>query len=214
MDSAHLRLSKIAVFLPGASQPLFRIPRLEVAAGKPLLIHGPSGRGKTTLLHLMAGLCLPSEGDVFVGEDNLRFLSDERRCDLRREKFGIIFQRLNLLDHLTPLENTLLTAPPHTKPEQAREILQRLGLAHCTDSRTAFLSLGEQQRCAVARVLVARPRIVLADEPTSSLDAANTDTVIQALLQLPESPTLVIVSHDARIRGLFPRRLTFEELCA
>lgn len=208
----NIKLSQVAVLLPQARFPLFQIPSLEISPGSQVLVYGPSGRGKTTLLHLIAGLMDPSEGYVFLGKDNLRFLSDEERSRLRRHAISMVFQKLNLLDHLTALENVLLTLPKgRDHKEEAFQALKTLGVEKLADVFTGNLSLGEQQRIAVARVLASRPKIVLADEPTSSLDAANAGIVADALLSLPGNPTVVFVSHDERLRHRFSTRYDFEE---
>src|SRR5690349_16260449 len=107
-----IRLSGISVHLPPGNALLFRIPTLEIAFGSRVLMQGPSGKGKTTLLHLMAGLFAPTEGFVHVGDRNLKYLSDAELCRMRRGHYGIIFQKLNLLEHLSALENVLLAVPP------------------------------------------------------------------------------------------------------
>ena len=207
-----VRLAKLSVTLPSGN-PLFTLRPTEFRAGEQVLIQGPSGKGKTTLLHLIAGLFLPSDGYVFVDGQNLSFLSDEARCDLRRQAFGIVFQRLNLLDHLTALENVLLGLPAKEESEAvAMEALQALGMAGFAEQYAAFLSLGEQQRIAVARVVAQRPKIVLADEPTSGLDELNSEAVINSLLNLSDRPTLIVVSHDTRLRPKFQRVIDFEEM--
>jgi ABC-type lipoprotein export system ATPase subunit len=206
-----IRLSAVKVRLPPDDRPLFHIPALEIPHGSKVLIHGPSGKGKTTLLHLMAGLFLPSEGYVYVGEHNLKSLSDEQRCRLRRQHFGMVFQKLNLIDHLTALENVLLTLSAQSGPAAAGEALRQVGLETYASHRTAVLSLGEQQRVAVARVIAARPSILLADEPTSSLDAVNARAVLEALWGVPGNPTMIVVSHDERIRTRFDRVIAFED---
>lgn len=209
-----VRLAKLSVTLP-SGKTLFTLRPTEFSAGEKVLIQGPSGRGKTTLLHLIAGLFLPNEGYVFVEGQNLSFLSDEARCGLRKKAFGIIFQRLNLLDHLTALENVLLGLPSKEESEAAAmEALQSLGMAGFAEQYAAHLSLGEQQRIAVARVVAQRPKIVLADEPTSGLDELNSEAVINSLLNLPDRPTLIVVSHDTRLRKKFQRVLDFEEMMA
>ena len=211
----NIKLSSIRVFLPERQKPLFEVPQLEIASGTRLLIQGASGKGKTTLLHLIAGLFPPTDGYVFLGEQNSRFLSDDQLCRLRRENFGIIFQRLNLIDHLTALENVCLTLPrslsKRTALEKALAALKRVGIDPLRDVRTANLSLGEQQRVAVARVLAAEPKVILADEPTSSLDAANAQLVMEGLLAVPGNPTLITVSHDERLRPYFSQTKNFEE---
>ena len=107
-----IRLSSVLVRLPSTDTVLFRIGAFEIPAGSRVLLQAPSGKGKTTFLHLVAGLFQPEEGYVFVGEKDLRFLSDEERCQMRRKHFGMVFQQLNLLDHLTAEENVLLTLSP------------------------------------------------------------------------------------------------------
>ena len=210
-----LRISGVRLFLPGAKLPLFAIPSLEIASGERVLIHGPSGAGKSTLLHLLAGLFPAPEGDVFVGDTRLGSLSDAARAALRRGTMGIVFQQLNLIAYLTAVENVVLGgSAAKAEPDRARAALDRLGCRALADERTDRLSLGEQQRIAVARCLYAGPRVVLADEPTSSLDAVNAEAVADALFALPGNPTIVTVSHDDRLKERFPRRLAFADWTA
>lgn len=209
----ELRFNDIEVVLPGKDTPLFTVPKFTIPAGQKLLIYGPSGKGKTTLLHLMAGLFLPHQGYVYVDGENIRFLSDHARSHLRRKFFGIVFQRLNLIDHLNALENVLLALDPAASSVPfAKTALEQLGMGTMLHERVANLSLGEQQRVAVARVTAKQPRIILCDEPTSSLDAANANRVMDAILEVPGNPTTVVVSHDERIRNRFPHNLNFDEL--
>jgi ABC-type lipoprotein export system ATPase subunit len=204
-----IKLSEIKVMLPGSRTALFQIPSLEITTGEKVLIEGPSGIGKTTLIHLIAGLFAPDDGYVFLGESNLKFLTDDQRCELRRKKVGIIFQNLNLLDHLTAVENITLTATGKDVRPRAIAALRQLNIEALADVRTAALSLGEQQRVAVARILTQSPEVILADEPTSSLDDKNAQLVLQSLLSVPHA-TLVMVSHDYRMKSHFSRVLDFE----
>ncbi|MBC7692322.1 MAG: ATP-binding cassette domain-containing protein [Methylotenera sp.] len=207
-----IRLEKIQVRLPEAAKFLFEIRSLEILFGSRVLIQGPSGRGKTTLLHLLAGLFLPDSGTVRIGEHTLSSLSDRQRSDLRKNHFGIIFQRLNLFEHLTAHENVLLGL--HSAPDaslKATRALEQVGMSHLSSQQSGSMSLGEQQRVAVARVLATLPDIVLADEPTSSLDDANTDLILNSLFQATEGKTLIVVSHDHRIEKFFTKRLNFDE---
>lgn len=210
-----IRLSNIEVRLPSSGRLLFRIGAYGVASGARVLVEGASGLGKTTLLHLIAGLFLPDSGEVHVGPHVVHALSDEARCRLRRRHIGLIFQRLNLLDHLTACENVLLGLPPgRSSTAIARAALERLGMTSLAHARSASLSLGEQQRVAVARVVAARPDVILADEPTSSLDRANADAVMDALFETAAGRTLVVVSHDQRLRSRFDRVADFAEVIA
>jgi ABC-type lipoprotein export system ATPase subunit len=206
----EIEFNKVRVRLPGAKKDLFAIPELSIASGEKVLISGPSGRGKTTLLHLIAGLLIPDQGVVRVGGLELARLPEASRAQFRREKMGLIFQRLNLLEHLTAGENVRLGATNASR-DQARDSLSRVGLSGREDARSSVLSLGEQQRVAVARVLTSKPQILLADEPTSSLDEENADRILDLLFQASEGATLLLVSHDRRLSARFKRQLDFEK---
>lgn len=206
-----LRLAGVTVRLRDPARLLFRIPRFEIPAGRKLLIHGSSGIGKTTLLHLLAGLFTPDEGEVWLGEHALHALGDAARSALRRRHVGLVFQKLNLLDHLTAAENVRL-ARRGASPEQVEAALARVGMAERAGQRSAGLSLGEQQRVAVARVLAAAPAVLLADEPTSSLDDANAEAVMDALFEAAAERTFVVVSHDHRLAPRFRHTLRFDDL--
>ncbi len=206
-----ITLSHIEVRVPGRNTPLFSIASLTIPAGARILIHGPSGRGKTTLLHLLAGQFRPERGSVtFVPLQDGG--GEEEICRLRHHRFGIVFQRLNLIDHLTARENVLLGLTPPAPRARADEALMALGLDRQADQIAATLSPGEQQRTAVARVLAAQPEVILADEPTSSLDQANAEAVMAALVKAALGKTLVVVSHDQRIRGFFETVWDFADL--
>ena len=208
-----IELKNISVYLPECEKPLFHIPKLEIKSGSKVLIRGPSGHGKTTLLHLIAGLFLPPEGDVVVGEAEFHRMSDHARSDFRKKNIGIIFQRLNLLEQLTAYENVLLGMNSGTelRSKKIDKALAKLKVQDKANVLTAKLSLGEQQRVAVARVLAAEPSLVLADEPTSSLDAENAELVQKNLFDAAQGKTLVIVSHDDRISSGFDQVLHFDE---
>jgi putative ABC transport system ATP-binding protein len=206
----EIEFTKVRVRRPGAPGDLFRIPELKIASGDKILIRGPSGRGKTTLLHLIAGLLAPDEGSIRVGATELARLPEASRAKFRREKMGLIFQRLNLLEHLSAEENVQL-AQSNISIDQAREALARVGIRDRAKARSSVLSLGEQQRVAVARVLVTKPEILLADEPTSSLDEANAARVLDLLFEAAGPRTLVMVSHDSRLASRFATQYDFEE---
>ncbi|MFV8248183.1 ABC transporter ATP-binding protein [Bdellovibrio bacteriovorus] len=206
-ENLNIELKNIRVSLPNG-RLLFSVRQFDIPHGHHLLLQGESGAGKTTLLHLIAGLFTPQEGEVFVGPHRVSHLDDDSLCDLRRDKIGVIFQKLNLLDHLTCEENVLLVS------ESAKESLQKVRLGEKAQDRVSYLSLGEQQRVAVARVLAQKPEIILADEPTSSLDETNMEFVMQALKEAAAGKTLIVVSHDHRITKYFDQVMSFKELTA
>ena len=209
----NIVLTNIVVTIPPRQRILFRIHDFRIPFGSRVVVHGPSGIGKTTLLHLIAGLFLPDEGDVTIGNDRLRILNDRQRSRLRRDKFGIVFQRLNLVDHLNAIENVVLPLRPAVESsKRATEALRKLGLANLAREPVAHLSLGEQQRVAVARVLATSPLLILADEPTSSLDERNAFEVFDALWTASEQKTLLVVSHDKRIHNRFDTVIDFRQL--
>ncbi len=180
-------------------------------SGSHILIRGGSGLGKTTFLHILAGLFTPQKGEVILDHFNLSSLSDRERGKIRRKSVGLVFQRLNLMEKLTVYENIALGCYPH-KPrfEEIQKILEKLQLAKKIETSAAVLSLGEQQRVAVARALINSPNLVLADEPTSSLDDQNAETVMNYLNSATIGKTLIVVSHDHRIEKFFPKVINFE----
>ncbi len=158
---------------------------------------------------------LPSEGDVFFSGRSFSKMSDSERSQIRRKNIGLIFQKLNLLTHLTPTENVSLAV--QTLKDDATEnlvanALKQVRMDAYAHERTANLSGGEQQRIAVARVLAQNPEIILADEPTSSLDDDNAEFVIDALKTAAKGKTLLVVSHDDRLTKKFTERLSFDQL--
>ncbi len=208
-------LSDVAVRIPSTGRLLFRIGHFNVPAGSHVLVHGASGIGKTTLLHLIAGLFLPESGTIRVGGIDLGSLSDAERGVFRRKHLGIIFQRLNLIEHLTVLENVALPLRRGTDVNgRSREALRRVNIESLGNEQARNLSLGEQQRTAAARVLAAAPDLILADEPTSSLDEYNAGAVLDALQGSAHGKTLVVVSHDRRIEDRFQSVFRFEEVVA
>lgn len=189
---------------------LFEFDRLSISSHEKVLIFGPSGSGKTSLLHLMGGLWQPTRGEVFCGGINLATLNDHELSRFRREKLGFVFQKMNLLEHLTCAENLELVR--NQRGESAESVLGKVGLQEKLSVRAGSLSLGEQQRLAVVRVLLQNPEVVLADEPTSSLDEANAKKVMELLLETSQKKTLIVVSHDSRLQKYFDRIVNFAEL--
>jgi ABC-type lipoprotein export system ATPase subunit len=207
-----IRLSNVIVKVPKTGRRLFSVREMEVPQGSKILIQGASGLGKTTFLHLIAGLFLPDEGSVYLDDKSLNRLSEDERASLRYEALGLVFQKLNLLQHLTVEENIFLgLSEALSSKQKIREILKRVMLEDRSNQISSTLSLGEQQRVAVARVLARRPQLILADEPTSSLDNENTTRVMKSLFEAAQGRTLLVVSHDDRIKKEFDRCYSFEE---
>jgi putative ABC transport system ATP-binding protein len=173
------------------------------AAGEFIVLLGKSGSGKSTLLHLVSGIDLPSEGEVEIMGQRLSLLSEEARTLLRRDHLGFVFQAYNLVPTLTVAENVLLPLElrgeaDKTGHDRVRELLTRIGLEGRADSFPDVLSGGEQQRVAVARALVHRPALVLADEPTGNLDERTGADILDLLQGLghEERRTVLVVTHD------------------
>lgn len=177
---------------------------LAVEKGEFTAIVGTSGSGKSTLLHMLGGLDRPTTGKVMVDGKDIFSLSEERLTIFRRRKIGFVFQSYNLLDEHTAKDNIL--APvllDGKKPDMAYfdQITQELGIAELLSKYPWQMSGGEQQRCAIARALMARPSIILADEPTGNLDSATSDQVVQLLRRIVDDfrQTLILVTHDPDI---------------
>ena len=197
---------------PSGGRPLTVLNQvsLEVEAGGFLAVVGPSGCGKTTLLGLLAGLDIPSSGQVVLDGQDLATLGEDDRARLRSLKVGFVFQSFQLIPTLTAQENVqvpLELAPRrdrHDAAERARELLQRVGLDGREHHYPAQLSGGEQQRVAIARAFANEPRILFADEPTGNLDAASGARIVELLLQLNRElgTTLVLVTHERPIAAL------------
>jgi putative ABC transport system ATP-binding protein len=183
---------------------------LHVDAGTSVAITGSSGCGKSTLLGLVAGLETPSAGRVTIGEDELSGLPEEGRARLRRQRLGLVFQADNLQPFLTARENVTLQLALRGARDghlRALELLDELGLAEQADRLPDQLSGGQRQRIAVAGALIGEPAVILADEPTGSLDAANSIVIVSLLLEAQRSrgATLVVVTHDPAVAARLDR---------
>jgi len=178
---------------------------LELASGEAVAVVGPSGSGKSTLLNLAAGLDVPDSGTVIVDGRDVAGLDDDERTRLRRGTVGVVFQQFHLLPHLSVLENVLLPAwisgPSAAATDRARGLLDRVELDDRADDAVDRLSGGEQQRVALCRALLNRPRLLLADEPTGNLDAASGARVADQLFGLArdQGAGLLMVTHAASL---------------
>jgi len=185
---------------------------LDVSPGEALAILGASGSGKTTLLALLAGLDVPTGGEVFIDGFDLFALDEDGRARLRRDRVGFVFQSFQLLPALTALENVMLPLELSGRGDarrRAEDILRRVGLGQRLEHYPRQLSGGEQQRVAIARAFAPEPKLVFADEPTGNLDAVTGEEIISLMFELNRErhTTLLLVTHDERIAGRCPRRL-------
>jgi putative ABC transport system ATP-binding protein len=195
----------------GGVQPVLDLAHLELDVAEQAGLAGPSGSGKTTLLNLLAGIGVATRGSVRVAGSDLTGLGEPARDRFRARTVGYVFQSFHLLPGLSALENVELGAAfgPAIEPERPRALLERLGLQDRLRHRPAALSVGQRQRVALARALVARPRLVLADEPTGSLDPASAREALGLLSSAcrEEGATLLCASHDPAVLARFDRTL-------
>ncbi|MDA8235738.1 MAG: ABC transporter ATP-binding protein [Clostridia bacterium] len=179
---------------------------LTVQEGEFIALCGSSGSGKSTLLNLIGGLVKPTEGKIYCGGEDITAMDENRLSLFRRQKLGFIFQSYNLLPDLTAQENVELPLvfaeiPPAKRTEMAREALELVGLSDRMDHRPNELSGGQQQRVSIARALVNRPQLILADEPTGNLDSHTEEEVIELMLRMnrEQGHTFVVVTHDQTV---------------
>ncbi len=175
---------------------------LEIKAGEFIAIMGPSGCGKSTLLNVLGMLDSPDSGRyAFNGEDVAGY-AESKLADIRKQNIGFIFQSFNLVDDLSVAENVMLPllyqkVPAKERQDRVQAVLERVGIAHRADHRPQQLSGGQQQRVAVARAVIANPKLILADEPTGNLDTVNGEEVLELLNQLNgDGTTIIMVTHD------------------
>ena len=184
-----------------------------IEPGEFIAVVGPSGSGKSTFLHLAAGLDRPDAGRIFLDGIEATGLSERERIRLRREKIGLVFQSFYTVPYLTAVENVMLAQDLHSMVDEkeAREMLSRVGLSARSDALPSQLSGGELQRVCIARALVNRPSLLLADEPTGNLDEENEGIVLDLFRELHAAgQTIVLVTHDLEASKLADRRLTLE----
>lgn len=190
----------------------FQFPDLSCGAGEALLITGKSGRGKTTLLHLLAGILRPAAGEIHIDGNNIAELSDKKMDRFRGQKIGIVFQQSHFVQSLHVMDNILLSARlagKFSSTEKIISMLQRLNLNEKMYRKPAELSQGQQQRVSIARALINEQALILADEPTSSLDDEHCE-IVAALLREQAAiahAALLIVTHDQRLKSIFENRI-------
>jgi lipoprotein-releasing system ATP-binding protein len=222
-DSAHPTILSMSLTVtdlhkdyPTRSGPLVVLngARLSLDRGDSAAVMGPSGSGKSTLLHILGTLDRPTAGSVALENTDPFCLDDTALAGFRNRRIGFVFQDHHLLPQFSVLENVLVPtlvntdADPKATEAYARELLNRVGLADRIEHRPAELSGGERQRVAVARALVQKPALVLADEPTGNLDRRNAQHVGELLLELhrQEQAILVVVTHSTELARTFPKR--------
>ena len=191
---------------------------LSIAKGEQVAIVGSSGSGKSTLLHIMGTLDKPSSGEVMFDGEDLYRLSPSRQAAIRNQELGFIYQFHHLLPEFTALENVAMPGLIQKRPRQeveqeATELLNRVGLGHRLHHTPAEMSGGERQRTAIARALINRPKLVLADEPTGNLDAASGDTVYELIRELGSQlgTAFVVVTHDPKLAARMDRQLKMQD---
>ncbi|MFC2250826.1 ABC transporter ATP-binding protein [Labrys portucalensis] len=209
-----LDLEDIAVSFPGLAAPVLRIDRLALTAGSQLAVTGPSGSGKSTFVNVVTGLERVGRGRIRWGDTDIAGLPEGARDRWRGHNIGLVMQDFHLFPGLSALENVLLPLrlsrrAGKTSIDRGRALLERVGLTR-PDQAIDGMSRGEMQRVALARALLRRPAVLVADEPTASLDAEAGAVVGDLLIELAsaEGSTLIVVSHDTTLTGRLARRLT------
>lgn len=219
-----VELNQVQFTWPGNQTATLNIPSLSIKRGEHLFIKGPSGCGKSTLLGLLTGINSATSGQVYVLGKDLSSMSGSHRDKFRADNIGYIFQQFNLLPYLSVIENVILPCQFSNSRRQqvngditdhAQQLLTKLRLPEALlDKPVVELSIGQQQRVAAARALIGKPKVIIADEPTSSLDFDNRTAFIELLLEQVNQAesTLLFVSHDPTLESLFDRTINLEQI--
>lgn len=223
MTDTTLKITDVAYRWPGRAGFSLTVPHLSVATGESVLLLGESGSGKSTFLSLICGTILPDQGSVDIAGTDITTLSGGARDKVRAEQIGVIFQQFNLLPFGSVMDNILLPlrfAPARRKragvaTAEALQLCAALGLpAGVTSAKSTALSVGQQQRVAVARALIGQPPLIIADEPTSALDANSQAAFLDLLFAqtTTHNTSLLMVSHDPRLGERFDRVIRMEDI--
>ncbi len=211
-------ISNLVYAYSATSRPILNIPALEVQDGECVALVGKSGSGKSTLLNAIAGIIAISQGSLKVNGVELSALSEPERDAFRAENIGYVFQTFNLLQGLSAFENVWLAMSftkkfPNPK-SRAKALLERVGLGDKLSHKPRELSVGEQQRIAIARAIANNPKVILADEPTANLDEQNTEIVLNLLKEVAseDNRILILVTHERDVAASLPRTLELKAL--
>lgn len=213
-----LLIQDLQVRFPGLPTPALDIPRLALPAGTRLAVTGPSGSGKTTLVHVLTGLASCQQGQVLWNDTDIARLSETQRDRWRAAHVGLVMQDFHLFPGMSALDNVMLPQrlrQPRRAPlfvPMARSLLAQVGITR-EAQKIETLSRGQMQRVAVARAVLAAPGLIVADEPTASLDAASGETVIDLLITLARQvqATLIVISHDSRVAARMQHTLVLRD---
>ena len=219
MPASVIELTNVhkAFAMPGGERvAVLDVPAFALAEGEQCALVGQSGSGKSTLLHVISGILRPDTGRIVIDGVDITRLSEPQRDRVRADKLGLVFQQFNLLPGFTALENVLVAMSFSSgRPDRwrAADLLAAVGLSHRLHHKPGELSTGQQQRGAVARALANRPRVVLADEPTASIDSAHQQQVIDLLQNTctEQGVALLVVTHAPEVAAQFPRCIRLED---
>lgn len=219
--SSFIEVNNLRFAFPNTTKQLLNIADLKIEQGEKIFLHGPSGCGKSTFLEIVSGVLNFDQGDVSINQQSLVKMSPSEKDQFRSKNIGYIFQNFNLLPYLNIFENITLPLHLNGKIKDAKNIhaeveaiCKKLGIAELLNQNVGQLSVGQQQRVAVARALVSQPKLILADEPTSALDFDHRDKFLKLLFEIcsEKKITLIFVSHDHSLKTLFDRSIAFNDI--